>query len=791
MFKSCTRCRWHKNNYVNCVSFDGNPNADIVFCGEAYGKTEALEKEAFVGRAGDILNDALLKIGLDRKDIAIINAIKCYLPGNPTPTPKEMDACFPHVYREIKTINPKLVVAMGASAFYQLTGRTNFENYRGKIVFSDKIGYNVFTIFHPAATIYSSDRLESFLNDFKRIPSLVNYGKAKVRNYDFDIIPSVEEFDKIKKGLICSEHIYLDTETTGLDPFKDEITLLQLGNDSGRIYLIEPYILQDVKEDLQLIFSNTKVVAQNLAFDAKFLYTKLGIWFESWYWDTMIAEYIISGLYNNSLHALTCKYVPDMYGYDEKVISIGGAHNVKTKKMLCEYGANDVGVLRPIMKHQQGIIAKFPKWKYLLHKILIPNSKVLTSMSLRGVVYDIEKVKEYDRIFEKDAEDLLERVSKLESIRECEKFFKRPFNPKSSMMLRWLLLDYYKLPVLKKTKPTKNNPEGNPSVGKEEMEKYAEEYDNEYCKEMIEYRSLEAIRTNFFSGVLPKLHGNVAHTDYSITLTASGRSTSYNPNLLNLISPAKKCIVPRPGYVFLRADQGQVEVRVAAVVYYDKNLINLCNQVDYDFHTVIASRVFKEDYDLFLKKVKEEDEEYVEKRRRSKAITFGILYQQSPESLAYDLGISVKEARKFIDDYFSEFPDLYDAIEKTKEHVIRYGWVESYFGLRRRWKNHSPDDKKTLRDAVNHRIQSTAWQLTQLSLNELYLRLLDKKSRLVMETHDDIVTETYKPEIDEVAHLMKEVMTSVNKPYPVLNEVKLITDVEIGVNSLGERKVYG
>ena len=121
MKKTCTRCRWHNNKYVNCAPFFGNKSADVLFCGEAFGAQEAINyKEekgyeqlgAFVGKAGIKFDELLEIINFDRSDIAVMNSLRCYQSGNPTPSKRELDLCFIHSHKDIQTIDPKLVIAM-------------------------------------------------------------------------------------------------------------------------------------------------------------------------------------------------------------------------------------------------------------------------------------------------------------------------------------------------------------------------------------------------------------------------------------------------------------------------------------------------------------------------------------------------------------------------------------------------------------------------------------------------------------------------------------------------------
>jgi len=350
--------------------------------------------------------------------------------------------------------------------------------------------------------------------------------------------------------------------------------------------------------------------------------------------------------------------------------------------------------------------------------------------------------------------------------------------------LKWLLLEYYKLPVIKTTK------KGNPSLGKKELKKYAKEHKNEYCIAMEQYRVYESLRANQLSGVLQYLVDNRAHTEYSLHATTTGRSASYNPNLLNLQPEVKKCIIPKIPKVkekcyFVKADMSQLEVRVASVIYYDPLMIEFCNSGK-DFHSLVASRVIGKVYEEFNAEINNNNPKYVKIRKINKAVTFGVLFQEGPDGLAYNLGISRSKAEKFIEEYFEQFPQLKEKIEETKQHLIKYGYVDSYFGLRRKWDYHSEENHNMLREGVNHPIQSTAWQLCQMAMNDIDDATEERnlKSRLVMQIHDENILEVPESELEIIKTIVPEIMSAVNKPFPVLNEVKLSADLKV-VETLG------
>ncbi len=129
----CTRCRLHKQGRKQIVFGVGNPNADLMFIGEAPGADEDQQGEPFVGRAGQLLTNMIKAMGLDREQVYIANIIKCRPPNNRTPERDECETCSPFLMRQIATIKPKVIVALGAVAAKTLLAiNDSMSNLRGR-----------------------------------------------------------------------------------------------------------------------------------------------------------------------------------------------------------------------------------------------------------------------------------------------------------------------------------------------------------------------------------------------------------------------------------------------------------------------------------------------------------------------------------------------------------------------------------------------------------------------------------------------------------------------------------
>jgi len=171
----CTRCRLAQGR-TQVVFGSGNPQADLMFVGEAPGFHEDKQGVPFVGAAGKLLEQLLTGIGLTREEVYIANVIKCRPPGNRDPQPEEIQACESHLWRQIELIEPRVVATLGNFATKLLSGRpTGITRVHGQEQETTLGGRRVllYPIYHPAAALYTPRMLEVLKSDFARLPELM------------------------------------------------------------------------------------------------------------------------------------------------------------------------------------------------------------------------------------------------------------------------------------------------------------------------------------------------------------------------------------------------------------------------------------------------------------------------------------------------------------------------------------------------------------------------------------------------------------------------------------------
>ncbi len=170
------------------VPGEGNPNAEIMFIGEAAGRNEALLRRPFVGLAGKLVDKQLEAIGIPRKEVYISNVVKCRPPDNRDPLPEEIAAFAPYLDREIEILDPKLIVTLGRFSMGKFIPDVKISMIHGrlhKVKFQGKMRF-VLPFYHPAAALRQGKVMDMFIADFKKVQKILAYAKSKKAEIEFE-----------------------------------------------------------------------------------------------------------------------------------------------------------------------------------------------------------------------------------------------------------------------------------------------------------------------------------------------------------------------------------------------------------------------------------------------------------------------------------------------------------------------------------------------------------------------------------------------------------------------------
>lgn len=392
----------------------------------------------------------------------------------------------------------------------------------------------------------------------------------------------------------------------------------------------------------------------------------------------------------------------------------------------------------PILQEQ---LKENNMWK-LFVDVEMPLVETLYDMEQCGVRVEADELKAY-------GEKLGVRIHELEQ--EIYEEADEIFNINSPKQLGVILFEKMGLQGGRKTKTGY-------STAADVLEKLAPEYP--IVAKILEYRQMAKLKSTYADGLAGFIQADGRiHGKFHQTITATGRLSSAEPNLQNipvrmeLGRLIRKVFIPADGFVFVDADYSQIELRILAHCSGDDMLINAYRQAQ-DIHRITASQVFHVPF----------DEVTDLQRRNAKAVNFGIVYGISSFGLSQDLSISRKEAAEYIDQYFLTYPGIKTFLDNTVASAREHGYVETLFGRRRPM----PELKSSNymqrsfgeRVAMNAPIQGTAADIIKVAMIGVSRRLKEKqmKSRLVLQVHDELLIETYIPELEQVEEILKEEM---------------------------------
>ena len=404
---------------------------------------------------------------------------------------------------------------------------------------------------------------------------------------------------------------------------------------------------------------------------------------------------------------------------------------------------------------------KYPKLNKIFTQFDLPLIPVLYKMEKRGMLVSRDYFGELKVKYEKYVHELEQKIYALSGVE---------FNVNSPIQLASVLFEKLGLPTTGIKKTVRGY-----STGAKELDKLRDLHP--VISVLIEYREAAKLLNTYIIPIpnLADEEGRV-HTTFTQNVTATGRLSSLNPNLQNIPirteegRKIREGFIASEGKILISADYAQFELRLAAVLSGDEELIKDFN-AGIDIHTKTAADVFGVSMDEVEK----------QQRRAAKVINFGILYGMSAKGLSDATGMSVPEAKKFIDGYFELRKPIREKLNKILEQARSKGYVETYFGRRRP----TPDVKSAnylIRAAAERAAQNMPIQGTEADLMKRAMIQLDKDlpegAELIMQVHDSLIVECQKGQEEEIEKIMRTVMEGVA---PELG-IKLAVDVTFGQN---------
>ncbi len=799
------------------VQGDGPAHADIMIVGEAPGADEDRAGTPFVGKVGELLDTMLRAAGLDRRDLYITHACKCRPPGNRTPDPKEIKACIGWLYDEISDVNPELIVTVGNTALKAVAGKSGITKARGigLRVNVDGTDRDVLPTFHPAAVLRGREEYRSYIErDLKKAAAIVN-GEAVEDRVSYTLIRTKANAARLVDELYDADRWTYDLETTGLDPRADDAAILCCGfcTEPKTAYVVPfahpecPWygdrgFMRDFFE--QVMQSPAIKIAHNAKFDIGYIEHVAGAQIADPIDDTMLMHYLIDEMRGtHGLKKLAWDFIT-MGGYDRDLDAWFVQHGMKAKtsrqfakvplETLYKYCAADADATMRL--HEVFTEKLSDVQRGLLDGLILPAMRVVVKMESRGMAVDRsymddldkqipERMRELETVmrgrYRPEVEAVELKLSEIEFTKRKAKL-KNPdkatpkrfeFKWSSNAHLKMLLYDVLDLPYDSWAK-TKTGP----SVDVEAMYYILDRRpDMELIDDLLDWRKLKTLHGTFIRGLIEKISpadGRV-HGQFNLHGTETGRLSSSNPNMQNI--PRTKLIknqfMSPLGWSIIQVDFSQVELRVAAMLSKDRTMTGFFHQGG-DLHVETASRVYNVSSDKVTK----------EQRSLAKGVGFGILYGRGAPAISAATGVPEHEAEQFIKDYFNLYSGVNRWIKSMHKQAKRDGFVSTPFGRMRRLPGAMSDDKKVWlyaeRQAANTPIQSTASDLTLMSLIELDAALDERDAVIVSTVHDSIILYARDGCIDDTARTCKRIMEHLSGLPDELTTVPIIADVEVG-----------
>lgn len=702
---------------------------------------------------------------------------------------------FPEAYaefegREIAALNQKAKSSSGTDSKLESTVKIQ-SKAEPKVKIESNGGEMEFeagTLFGPPLEPKRDEDLpESTINKFvdKSVSSLFEdvdtitdpSGLQTLDSYQhrFVIVDSKEERGNLIADLFKQSCFCFDTETTSLVSTKAELVGIAFTYRDREAYYVpipaDKRGAQSVVDEFSELFRSESVgkVGQNLKYDIVVL-SNYGIEVRGDMFDTMLAHYLIEPEQRHNLDSMSEQYLNFKKITTESLIGKKGKKQLSMRDIdtatVAKYAGEDVECTWRLSSILEQDIESRGLTK-LLKDIEMPLMKVLCDIEIHGVTIDQWALQAFST-------ELNISIEKIE--RSVFEMAGEKFNLASPKQLGLILFD--KLQLNTKAKKTKS---GQYSTGEEILVKLKDKHP--IVELILEFRAQKKLLTTYVDA-LPLLinsrTGNI-HTSFNQAVVATGRLSSTNPNLQNIPirremgkQIRKAFIASDSDHIFLSADYSQVELRLMAALSGDKAMIEAFNK-GVDIHSTTASKVFGIPI----------DEVTPEMRGRAKGVNFGIIYGISAHGLSQNIGVSRKEAKQIIDDYFENFPEVKNFMDRSIEVAREKGYVETIYGRKRYLNDIDSANAMTRgfaeRNAINAPIQGSAADIIKIAMINISKRMKDEnlKSKMILQVHDELNFDVPKEEIDIMRRVVKEEMEGA-----VELSVPLTVDVGSGQNWL-------
>ncbi len=607
-----------------------------------------------------------------------------------------------------------------------------------------------------------------------------NHKQVSIDKKNYHLITDLKNIDEWIREAEEIGEVAVDTETNSLDPHQAELVGISLSSKIGKACYIPLGHKSEKNINKNLVLNklkplledpSVKKIGQNIKFDF-IVFFKQGIELTAME-DTMLMSYVLdAGKNRHNMDTLSEIHLDhktiafkDLVGTGKKEINFSEVDIEKAK----DYAAEDADItLRLYQKFKKSL--KLEKMHNIYEVFEKPMIKILAFMEIEGVKIDNKFLKLLSSKFEKKIEKIQNQVFKIS---------KKEFNIASPKQLGEIIYNELKIANLKKTK------KGSFATSASVLEDLAFK-GHKFPQLILDWRQLSKLKNTYSDSLPEHLNPNTkrVHTSFLLAATTTGRLASSDPNLQNIPIKSedgkdiRKAFIAEKNYALISADYNQIEMRILADLADVKELKKAFNNNE-DIHSLTASQIFNID----IKKINDDQ------RRKAKAINFGIIYGISQYGLAKQINVSNHEAEEFLNAYFLRFPEIKIYMDETIKFCRKSGFVNNIFGRRSHFVNINDKNYNVRnfqeRAAINAPIQGSASEIMRLAMIRLSKRLSEqknKKTKMLLQIHDELIFETPKEESKRISKIIIEEMSSVTKSEQHSFSIPLTVDMNIGDN---------
>ena len=594
-----------------------------------------------------------------------------------------------------------------------------------------------------------------------------------------DTITDVSHFYQLVQGelamqlflekLLQQDSVCFDTETTSINPLEAELVGIAFSWAAGKGFYVpfpeEKEEASSLIEKLRPFFEseNIEKIGQNLKYDVKVM-QNYGVEVKGKLFDTMLAHYLINPDMRHNMDVLAETYLNYTPVSITELIGKKGKNQLSMRQVplekQTEYAVEDADITYQLAQHFRPELQQ-AKTDKLFEEIEVPLLKVLADMEREGINLDEAFLKDLSTALSVDIKALESKI--YEQAGET-------FNIASPKQLGDIL--FGKMNLVDKPKKTKT---GQYSTSEEVLSYLAK--DHEIIQNVLDYRGLTKLKSTYVDALPEQVESSGrVHTDYMQTVAATGRLSSNNPNLQNIPirtergRQVRKAFVPRDeNYVLLAADYSQIELRIIAALSEEDTMISAFKNGE-DIHASTASKVFNVPIDQVTR----------EQRSNAKTVNFGIIYGVSAFGLSNQTDLTRSESKELIETYYKTYPKLRNYMGEQVDFARDNGYVQTVLGRRRYLKDINAGNQVVRgaaeRNAVNAPIQGSAADIIKIAMINIHKKLSEGsyKTKMLLQVHDELVFDCYKPELEEMKQLIKSEMENAYT-------MAVPLDVEVGI----------